>query len=480
MELSRAYGLSPSGGPHLYDGETLCRLVEAVDLYDCDVKVAQRAAGIASVTTHRVLWMCSARRDTAGWLLADVASCVVEEGGLFTSRAPKAVLRFSATSAFVKFAFKCPGAAAARDAFVGDVARSLARRAWAAAPAAAPDAKRSRVEGVSEGGGGGMAGGGAGGGGSGGSADAPLPPPPAPRLAGIAGVLAHREDKVRADRALAASAFSGIKELAEQAQRLVAAAESYAGELRRNRATAPAAPDDPGAADEARMGALLADMGVVGTPITRALAGGLYLEELARQVAAFMAPRLRAAGGLAPLADVYCAYNRARGLDVVSPEDLLAACALLPRLRLGVATRELAGGLTVLALDSLSDAAVLARLVELLGGRAAAQQQQQPQPPQQPSAPGAHLRALLPAFPPLPASPNAWARDASASALDVALAWNVPLPVARAHLRLGEAEGVLCRDAAPGGTRYYLSRFAQGGSGGGAAARAAGEAVRVR
>ena len=43
-------------------------------------------------------------------------------------------------------------------------------------------------------------------------------------------------------------------------------------------------------------------------------------------MAKFAAPVLAHAGGILPLTDLYCLYNRARGTDLVSPDDLLKAC----------------------------------------------------------------------------------------------------------------------------------------------------------
>ncbi len=47
------------------------------------------------------------------------------------------------------------------------------------------------------------------------------------------------------------------------------------------------------------------------------------------QLADFLAPRIERAGGLMPLPDVYCLFNRARGAELISPDDLLAAAQLL-------------------------------------------------------------------------------------------------------------------------------------------------------
>ena len=49
----------------------------------------------------------------------------------------------------------------------------------------------------------------------------------------------------------------------------------------------------------------------------------------ALQLADFLALRIDKAGGMMPLPDVYCLFNRARGAELISPDDLLTAAKLL-------------------------------------------------------------------------------------------------------------------------------------------------------
>lgn len=63
------------------------------------------------------------------------------------------------------------------------------------------------------------------------------------------------------------------------------------------------------------------------------LAGARYHVELCRQLADFLAEPLARARGLMPLTDVYCLFNRARGTELVSPDDLLDAAKLLQKVR---------------------------------------------------------------------------------------------------------------------------------------------------
>ena len=78
---------------------------------------------------------------------------------------------------------------------------------------------------------------------------------------------------------------------------------------------------------------------------------------------------LRRNGDMLLLTDIYCMYNRARGTDLVSPDDVLAACKQLQRLRLGMKLRVFSSGVMVVQSDSHDPAAVVARLMKLLKSR---------------------------------------------------------------------------------------------------------------
>jgi ESCRT-II complex subunit VPS36 len=59
--------------------------------------------------------------------------------------------------------------------------------------------------------------------------------------------------------------------------------------------------------------------------VFRDLTGKNYFSELALEVERFTFNVLEKFGGVLALVDLYCMYNRARGTDLISPEDLLNA-----------------------------------------------------------------------------------------------------------------------------------------------------------
>lgn len=58
--------------------------------------------------------------------------------------------------------------------------------------------------------------------------------------------------------------------------------------------------------------------------------------------------------GIMTLTDVYCLFNRARGTNLISPEDLREACALLGGLNVGLSQRTFPSGVIVVQLDALA------------------------------------------------------------------------------------------------------------------------------
>jgi len=66
------------------------------------------------------------------------------------------------------------------------------------------------------------------------------------------------------------------------------------------------------------------------------------------------------------LTDVYCRVNRARGLELLSPEDLLHASRQLAPLDLPIVLRSFDSGVMVLQIRSHNDNSVADRIMELV------------------------------------------------------------------------------------------------------------------
>lgn len=88
-----------------------------------------------------------------------------------------------------------------------------------------------------------------------------------------------------------------------------------------------------------------------------------YYTSLSRQICEILLDPITEVGGMMSLADVYCRVNRARGLELLSPEDLLNACKLLSG---PIKLRQFPSGAMVLQLESHDDAAIALATTEVV------------------------------------------------------------------------------------------------------------------
>jgi ESCRT-II complex subunit VPS36 len=192
--------------------------------------------------------------------------------------------------------------------------------------------------------------------------------------------LKHRQAAHVADKALSGDA----EQLLEQASALLQVIQSYTTLLNnhnnssqqqqhdKNQSNAGRGGEEQPDEDFERLSSLLQDMGMT-SGLTKDHFGGTssgsgnkrggkynnnssngdsaYYEWLARQVVDFLHPRLPAMGGVISLTDVYCLFNRARGTNLISPEDLRTACDLLSGLQLPISQKVFSTGIVVLQLE---------------------------------------------------------------------------------------------------------------------------------
>lgn len=106
-------------------------------------------------------------------------------------------------------------------------------------------------------------------------------------------------------------------------------------------------------------------------PVTRdnAQSNSEYFKLLANQICEMLLDPITETGGMMSMADVYCRINRARGLELLSPEDLLNACQMLDG---PIKLRTFPSGAMVLQLETHSDETVSEETFEAVSLRALA------------------------------------------------------------------------------------------------------------
>ena len=218
-------------------------------------------------------------------------------------------------------------------------------------------------------------------------------------------VLRHKEAAKLTD-----SAFEGDAEtLLREAGELVKIITKYVSTLEHN---------GEGNPEEVHLTDMLSNMGMTSALSKSDMRGNNFYDLLARQLADFLLPKLKSAGGVMTLTDVYCLFNRARGTNLISPDDILTAASLLGDLKLGMSLRSFPSGVKVIQQDAFDDVSMAKKLKEL------------------------SLQKPL-------------------TALHISRDLHIPSLLAQEQLLAAERLGYLCRDVTLETTRFYPNRFVE-------------------
>eukprot|EP00127_Corallochytrium_limacisporum_P005170 Clim_evm10s200 gene=Clim_evmTU10s200 len=179
--------------------------------------------------------------------------------------------------------------------------------------------------------------------------------------AGIGGIR-RNVDMASINQARAVdTAFSDLDSLMEQAKDMVALADRFAKRLQE--------PDSSITDKEtSEFKEWMQNLGI-DKPVTREAYGNdrSFYQNLSRQLAEFLVSGpLERNGGSMTLIDVYCLYNRARGMAMISPEDLLAACREFETLHLPVQLKQYASGVMIVTDTNLMEEKALQEISDLV------------------------------------------------------------------------------------------------------------------
>lgn len=247
------------------------------------------------------------------------------------------------------------------------------------------------------------------------------------RGVGIAGLERQGMNVRKKNQVVMESAFEDLEALMGRAKEMVALAESFATRLA----------STPTFANGDARSALMSSTQALGLVTKDMLGGGsgdkaseLFLSELARQVAEFLMDDSRGVlkdeGGVITLVDLWAVFNRARGIDLISPSDLEKAALMFEKLKLPVRLRKFKSGLLVVQEARSTDAETVRRITawaEDIGG-------------------------------------DRWGKGVTASEAAERFGWSVG--VATEELEMAEEKGVLCREVGVEGVRFWRNWFVQG------------------
>jgi len=188
------------------------------------------------------------------------------------------------------------------------------------------------------------------------------------RKVGVDAIISRSAARHEQATRITTQAFGGDAEnLLEEATALVKIIQRYVATVDKHETTTSSDGngDDK---DNERLTNMLSNMGMTAALRKADYKGreDAYYGTLARQLADFLRPKLK--NTMMTLTDVYCVYNRARGTNLISPEDLLQAVDQMEKIGgggLGLSHYQFPSGLRVLQDAALNQERMEDRLVEI-------------------------------------------------------------------------------------------------------------------
>jgi ESCRT-II complex subunit VPS36 len=215
-----------------------------------------------------------------------------------------------------------------------------------------------------------------------------------------------------------------------EAAELIKVIHKYVAIIERERISTTTAADNTSKDDTDKLVSMLQNMGMT-SALSAKQTGSTYHTQLARQIVDFLKldSKLSKCGGMMTLTDVYCLFNRARGSNMISPDDLLKAVDLMKELNLGLSKRTFESGVMVIQEDAFDDESMARRLVDLA------------------------LDSMKLSH-----------RDGGGgiTAMDASKSLKISALLANEHLMVAERMGWICRDVTLEGVRFFPNLFVTG------------------
>ncbi|MCI4388318.1 hypothetical protein PGIGA_G00084380, partial [Pangasianodon gigas] len=231
------------------------------------------------------------------------------------------------------------------------------------------------------------------------------------RAVGIVGIERKLEEKRKETDKNISEAFEDLSKLMEKAKEMVELSRSIANKIKDKQG-------DITEDETIRFKSYLLSMGIA-NPVTREThgSGTHYHMQLAKQLGDMLQAPLEERGGMMALTEVYCLVNRARGMELLSPEDMVNACKLFESLKLPLRLRVFDSGVMVVQLQSHSEEEMIASAIDNVSEKG------------------------------------------SLTAEEFAKLLGLSVLLAKERLLLAEKMGHLCRDDSVEGLRFYPNLF---------------------
>ncbi|KAF5904866.1 vacuolar protein-sorting-associated protein 36 [Clarias magur] len=367
--------------------ETLVIQQRGVRLYDGDDK-AKIDVGVVLLSTHRLIWRDLKNHECC--ICIPLSQIIFfEEQAAGIGKSAKIVIHLHPVPAnkepgpyqnskfsYIKLSFKEHG----QIEFYRRLTEEMTQRRWENTPASQPITPTALKTGKT-------------------------------RAVGIVGIERKLEEKRKETDKNISEAFEDLSKLMEKAKEMVELSRSIANKIKDKQG-------DITEDETIRFKSYLLSMGIA-NPVTREThgSGTHYHMQLAKQLGDMLQAPLEERGGMMALTEVYCLVNRARGMELLSPEDMVNACRLFESLKLPLRLRVFDSGVMVVQLQSHSEEEMIASAIDNVSDKG------------------------------------------SLTAEEFAKLLGLSVLLAKERLLLAEKMGHLCRDDSVEGLRFYPNLF---------------------
>ncbi|KAF3930767.1 hypothetical protein ABW20_dc0101275 [Dactylellina cionopaga] len=256
------------------------------------------------------------------------------------------------------------------------------------------------------------------------------------RVVGVRGLeRQNRHLRMNNQRAIA-GAFEDLEALMSRAKEIIALAETFATQLADNPSLANSDAKEALSQSATLLALRPTDFSVTKDQLSSSSSSvSLYHAELARSIADFLADDrrsiLKKEGGAITLVDLWAIYNRARGIELISPSDLENAAKLFEKLQLPVRLRQFKSGLLVVQERNRTDEKIAKSVL-------------------------AWLDSLSDVVGPWDmVTEKRWGKSILAKDAAEKFGWSIA--VATEELEMVEERGILCREVGIEGVRWWKS-----------------------
>ncbi|KJH44781.1 EAP30/Vps36 family protein [Dictyocaulus viviparus] len=361
-----------------------------VGIYDGDLKHTAFDQGTASLTLHRIIWADSSDPDRRLILHHSLVKSIEKHHKSMFSRGGKIIVRLEPTPSnnvgpqkssvfnYLRLVFRAGG----EDEFHKKYEEALKRKSWQRSSSGSSSSGSRTSQGIQM------------------------------RSVGIAGLEKRLVEVHQRTNETISQAFEDMSRLMETARDMVNLSKSIAEKLRSRKGEIT---EDETIAFKS----YLLSLGV-SDPVTKSTYGNgaIYFDKLAEELCAVLLEPLKDCGGMMTLPEVYCRVNRARGMELLSPEDLLNACqALNKRADSPMELHRFATGVIVVQLKTASVASMVEATADFVK------------------------------------------KNGSATASELAVSCGITVILAKERLLAAEEQAVLCRDDSMEGLKFYPNRF---------------------